>query len=158
MEREPGDEFFDWVTFSPQTFTAAPNEWKTIKMTVAPPLSASLGYYYAVTFGRATESAPGAEQTALVGSTATLVLLDVKVPFAKREAVIQSFSSDESWYEFLPATFHIIIKNTGNVHVAPTGNIFITRGATEVGQLKINQIYRTRGLRQAAIDGARARG
>src|SRR6185369_6642762 len=29
-EREKGDDYFDWVTFTPQTFDAPQNEWQTI--------------------------------------------------------------------------------------------------------------------------------
>src|SRR5690242_5252907 len=51
-DREPGDDYFDWVKFSESNFTAEPNVWKTIKMTIKVPPSAALGYYYAVTFSR----------------------------------------------------------------------------------------------------------
>jgi hypothetical protein len=45
IDREPGDDYFDWVSFSQKTFTAEPNVWKTIKMTVNVPKSAAFGFH-----------------------------------------------------------------------------------------------------------------
>jgi hypothetical protein len=38
---------------------------------------------------------------------------------------VASFSTDKLFYEYLPATFKINVKNTGNVHVIPFGDLFI---------------------------------
>lgn len=140
VERQPGDDFFDWMTFSESSFAVAPNEWKTVTATIKVPESAAFGYYYAVTFGRAKDQAPsGPRQTALVGATATLVLLEVRVPNAKREIQVAQFSTDNMVYEFLPASFTIKLTNKGNVHVAPRGNIFIKRGTkTDVAIVEVN--------------------
>ncbi len=141
MEREPGDTFFDWVHFSEPTFTLAPNEWKTVTATIDIPQEAAFGYYYAFVFSRAGEEVPSQEkETTLVGGTAVLVLLDVSVPNAKREVELAEFSLDRSWYEFLPVTFTVRLKNTGNVHVAPRGNIFIDQGDHhDVALLEVNR-------------------
>jgi len=138
-EREPGDTYFDWVSFTPQTFDAPQNEWITIKMTINIPTSAAFGYYYAAVFSRA--SAPersSSKENILVGSTAVLALLDVQVPGANRTAKIASFTSDRRFYEFLPAKFSIKIRNSGNVHLIPTGNVFISRGSKQLASLTIN--------------------
>ncbi|MBP9697662.1 MAG: hypothetical protein KBD65_00495 [Candidatus Moranbacteria bacterium] len=141
MEREDGDIFFDWVHFSEPTFTLAPNEWKTVTATFDIPQEASFGYYYAFVFSRAEEEKPREErQTALVGGTAVLVLLEARVPDAKRQVEVTEFSLDHAFYEFLPATFTVKLKNTGNVHIAPRGNIFIDQGSTkDIAILEINQ-------------------
>jgi hypothetical protein len=67
-----------------------------------------------------------------------LVLLDAKVANAKRSLQLNSFTSEHRLYEFVPAKFKISFKNTGNVHIVPTGNIFITKGKTPVATLSIN--------------------
>jgi hypothetical protein len=123
MDPESGDDFINWISFSEKAFLVEP------------------GYYYAVVFSRAgDETKPEARQTALTGGTAVLVLLDAVVPDAKRQVDIVSFEANRSWYEFLPATFTIKLKNSGNVHVAPYGNIFISRvGGKNEFDLKINQ-------------------
>lgn len=128
LDRESGDDFFDWVRFSEDTFDIEPNQWKTINATFDVPETAAFGYYYAIVFSRASEGVtlqPG--ETRIAGGTAILVLLEAKVPHAKREIALSSFSTDRKWYEFLPATFTVKLKNTGNVHAAPRGNLFIGR-------------------------------
>ncbi len=140
MEREEGDDFFDWVTFSEDDFEVLPNEWKTITATFSIPESAAFGYYYAVTFSRAKEKESGLGQTAIAGATATLVLVEVRVANAKREVEVVEFTADRSSYEFLPVSFNIKLRNGGNVHVAPRGNIFIDKGLRrDVAILEINE-------------------
>jgi hypothetical protein len=140
MDREQGDDYFDWVTFSDSAFSLPVNEWKTITANFNVPASASFGYYYAVVFSRADEQVtPGERQTIITGGTATLVLLEAQVANAKREISVTDFSVDKSMYEFLPTTFSIKLRNTGNVHVAPRGNIFITKGNNkDVATLEVN--------------------
>lgn len=140
-ERGPGDDYFDWVSFSPQTFDAQPNVWITVKMTIKLPPTAAFGYYYAAVFSRA--NAPqltSNKQNVLVGSSAVLVLLDAKVPGASRNANITSFTANKKFYEFLPADFNIKIRNNGNVHLIPTGNIFITKSGKTIATLEVNKV------------------
>jgi hypothetical protein len=138
IDRQPGDDYFDWVSFSRNSFEAAPNQWETVRMKIATPSSAAFGYYYAVVFSKADEPKKSSKGNTLLGSTAVLVLLDVKSPNAKRSAEIISFSSDRKMYEFLPATFTVRLHNDGNTHVLPHGNIFIKRGSKQVASLVLN--------------------
>ena len=140
LEREPGDDFLDWVTFSEPTFTVAPDEWRVITATFQVPPTAAFGYYYVFVFSRANEEQQlGERETALVGGTAVLVLLEARVADAKREVTVTEFSTDKKFYEFLPATFNVKLKNTGNVHIAPRGNVFIDQGNTkDIAILEVN--------------------
>lgn len=139
QDRGKGDDYFDWVSFSPSTFDAAPNEWVTVKMTITLPKTAAFGYYYAAAFSKASKPVVAdTKQNVLVGSTAVLVLVDVQVPGANRTANIASFTADKSFYEFLPSTFTVKVHNSGNVHLIPTGNIFISRGGKNVATLEVN--------------------
>jgi hypothetical protein len=139
MDPEPGDAFFDWVTFSEREFTIAAQERKTVKVTIAVPETASFGYYYAFVFTRAKDKSETAErQTAVVGGTATLVLLEARVAEAKRELTVSGFSVDRRAYEFLPVRFAIPVRNSGNVHIAPAGSIFIMKGDDQVAELPVN--------------------
>ena len=139
-DREPGDNYFDWVSFSDPTFTLNQNEWKTVTATFNVPSDASFDYYYALVFFRADQQVQaGDRQTVLNGGTATLVLLTVDVPGAKKQLELQSFSVNKNIFEFLPATFNIKMRNTGNVHATPHGNIFISRGSQKnVAILNVN--------------------
>jgi hypothetical protein len=138
-ERAAGDDYFDWVKFSRTEFEAAPNEWQSIKMTVALPKTAAFGYYYAVTFSRTSDKSAQADlETAVRGGSATLVLLEADVPGAKRQIALEEFSVGKRTYEFLPARFNIKLKNTGNIHTAPTGTIFVNRGGKQLGTVDVN--------------------
>ncbi len=132
------DEYKNWVKFSQNEFNAEPNTWKTIKMTISLPPSAAFGYYYAVGFSRADEAAPGKGKSAISGSTAVLVLLEAESPNAKKKLDLVTFSSVKSIYEFLPSTFAVKVRNSGNVHVVPHGVLYIQTGNKTVGQVKLN--------------------
>jgi hypothetical protein len=140
-DREKGDDYFDWVTFSEKEFTLNPNEWKTITAYFTVPESAAFGYYYAITFQRKEENIPDAPKTTkIVGATASLILLEVRVPNAIRDVQVLEFSTPKLIYEFLPTSFFVKLKNKGNVHVVPRGNIFIDRwGTKDVAILTINE-------------------
>lgn len=130
LDREKGDEYFDWVTFSPESFSLAPNEWKTVTMTINIPANAAFGYYYAVTFSRKeTVSESASKTTNIAGAVATLVLLEVRSANAVRKLELDDFFVDKKVYEFLPVNFMVKLKNSGNVHVLPSGNIFISQGS-----------------------------
>lgn len=131
------DTYASWVHFSPQQFTAQPGVWYSINMTIDVPSDASLGYYLAVTYSPANQ--PGLPQTTtLKGAVATLVLLEVKTPNEKRDLQLVSFTSKHKLYEYLPATFDVKLHNSGNIYLAPSGNIFINRGSAAVGTLDFN--------------------
>lgn len=137
-DRGPNDDYFDWVKFDKTTFDAPSNVWQTIKMTINVPKSAQFGYYYAVVFTRAGDDTRPDKGAAIAGGTAVLVLLDAKVPNAKRKIDLVSFASSHRLYEFLPSHFNIALHNSGNVHEAPAGDIFIKQGSNIVATLPIN--------------------
>jgi len=137
---EPNDDYATWASFSENQFTVAPGEWKTINVTFTVPPTAGLGYYYAVNFTRTNNPQPADEGTTLIGSAAVLILLDVAVPEAERRVELVEFSADHKLYAFLPSTFTLRLKNTGNIHVAPHGNVFIQRSdGKQVTLLNINE-------------------
>jgi hypothetical protein len=56
-----------------------------------------------------------------------------------REVTVTDFQVNRPWYEFLPVSFTVKLKNTGNVHIAPRGSIFIGReGQPETAILEVN--------------------
>lgn len=137
FDLKPSDTYASWVHFSPSEFTAQPNVWMSVKMTINIPPEAGLGYYLAVTFSRASQ--PGVKATTqLHGAVATLVLLDVHTPNEKRSMNIASFTTDHGLYEYLPANFKIKLHNSGNIFLAGSGNIFIQRGGKTIDTLDFN--------------------
>lgn len=140
-DRQPGDDYFNWVSFDKPTFTAGPNEWRTVKMTIKLPKTAALGYYYAVGFSQAGEPQPTPGAATLKGQLITFVLLDAEVPWAKRQLKVDEFKASQSTYEYLPASLSVKVRNTGNIHVVPRGNIFIMRGNKTVSTLDVNSSF-----------------
>jgi hypothetical protein len=134
----PNDEFVKWVSFSKSTFEAPPGQWQTIKMNVTLPPTAAFGYYYAVQFELANPPKPRPGEARLQGAVAIFVLLNAEAPGAQRTIKVTSFKADHSTYEFLPVNFNVQVRNAGNVHTAPHGNIFIKRGAHQVAALSVN--------------------
>lgn len=134
---EPADEFGNWATISPTTFTAEPNEWKTVHLTITPPKSAAFGYYYAINFSR-VGIAPQKGKTSYLASVASLVLLDVKSPGAVRKVNVAEFSTDSHSVEFLPVKFKVRLRNEGNTHVGVRGEISISKDGNQVGIVEVN--------------------
>jgi hypothetical protein len=134
----PNDDFTKWVSFDKTIFTIPAGQWQTIKMNISTPKTAAFGYYYAVEFELANppKSQPGTAR--VQGAVAVFVLLNVDAPGASRRIEVTSFKANHSTYEFLPVNFSIQVRNTGNVHTAPRGNIFIKRGSHQVDVIPVN--------------------
>ena len=131
---------FKWISFSDPQFTLAPLETKTIGVTITPSKTAGLGYYYGMIFQRIAEQEATGKQAIVAGAPAVSILLEVKSPHAKRELQLVDFTTDSLFYEYLPTTFRATIKNTGNIHLMPAGDIFIDSLRTkEVAIIPFNQ-------------------
>jgi hypothetical protein len=134
------DTFIQWIKFSQNVFDISPGEWKTISATINMPKDAAFGYYYAVEF---VVAKPGAQDVVtsghFTGAIASLILLNAATPNVHRELQLESFKTSSPLYEFGPAQFQIKIKNIGNVHTSPRGDIFVDRGdGSTIGILDIN--------------------
>lgn len=117
-----------WVKFSKKNIVAQPGVWEPVKMTINLPANASLGYYYAVLFNPIIPaSAPGKHVTIVRSANAVLVLVDTHSTNESRALSLSSFTSLKGIYEYLPASFSVIVHNTGNIYLAPEGNIYISR-------------------------------
>lgn len=139
LNRQPGDDFFDWVSFSKTSFQADPGVWNEIGMKIDVPKTAAFGYYYAVLFSQEGNAAkPSSNAAALNGAAAVLVLLNVNAPGEKKELKVTNFSTDKKLYEYLPSSFNITVHNSGNIYLAPAGNIFITKGKKTIATLDVN--------------------
>lgn len=122
------DGFGEWMTFTEPQFSVAPNQTKTVKFAITPPQGSSLGYYYALIINRTHEGEGVTQGTKISGVPAILTLLEVRSTNAKRELQLVDFKTDQFIVEYLPVTFTLNVKNTGNVHIIPHGNIFIDQG------------------------------
>jgi hypothetical protein len=124
----PGDASTSWISLTPSSFTAQPNVWTAVKLTIKLPASANLGYYYAVIFKPTLPAeTPASRSTAIKGSNAILVLVDSNSANEKRQVQVSNFSVTKHVYEYLPAHFSVTLRNGGNIYLAPSGDIFISR-------------------------------
>lgn len=127
-----------WLSLSETEFLLQPNEWKSITVTFSPPAEASLSYYYSLIISR-SDGAVQTGQTVIQGAPALLVLATVDSPFAERKLEVVSFAAKRPFVEYLPQEFEVVIRNTGNVHLAPTGNIFVDgMGSKDIAVLSLN--------------------
>lgn len=118
-----------WIT-SPQPFTLASKESRSIEVKIDVPTDAEPGGHYAVI--RFTGTAPELEQSgvALSASIGTLVMLQVSGDI-KSSAVVEDFFTANSAgdkrgvFETGPIYFAERIRNNGNVHIKPTGSLTI---------------------------------
>lgn len=137
---EPTDTEQKWMSFSEPNFSVNPGEWKTIDVNFSPPESAALSYYYAILIKRQNTSTTQDVNTVVTGAPAILVLTTVNSPSAIQELQLDDFSVKDFVVEYLPANFSINIRNTGNVHIRPIGNIFIdSMKGKDVGIIAVNK-------------------
>src|SRR5258708_1491568 len=140
QDLKPEDEFGHWLNVSTDSFIVNANEWKTIPFTFSPPQSAAFSYFYTIVVSRQSETKPNGAGTVVVsGSPAVLVLATVRSPNAKRELQFVSLNTNGLFHEFLPVNFTLTVKNTGNVHLIPTGDIFIDgMGQKNIATIPLN--------------------
>ena len=113
-----------WMTISPSKFTVPAHGEKVISFTIKLPKGAEPGGKYAsVLITRAGERVDGgASVNSAIGS---LILLRVSGAITENLSV-DTFKTDDTYYQHGPVTFELRTKNSGNVHVAPAGTIVIT--------------------------------
>ncbi len=127
-----------WVQYAQPTFTVQPGQWYTQKITITLPQSVGFSYSFAVVISRANHdtTATGGNRL-LKGSVAVFTLVNVNKPGATRTIELESITTTQPIYEYLPAEVRVHIKNTGNSIVQPYGNIYIQRNATSTTPLAV---------------------
>ncbi|HUC87731.1 MAG TPA: hypothetical protein VMR95_01100 [Candidatus Binatia bacterium] len=131
----------NWISFSAPKFTVAVGQWFTETVIFKVPKDAGFSYSFALEINRQTSGPAPAGGALLKASIADFLLLNVNRPGATRQLKVPSFTVSKHIYEWLPATFTITFKNTGNSIVQPVGNIFIARSAnskTPIDTLQVN--------------------
>lgn len=123
-------DYIKWVHFSQSSFIAQPNIWVPVTMTIDLPSYASLGYYYAVVFKPQVSTVSNNTQSVIKSGNAILILLDAQTANAKPQLQLSSFTASRKLFEYLPINFSVVIKNTGNIYLPPTGDIFISKDSS----------------------------
>ena len=134
-------EITQWVSFGAQKFTIKPGEWYTQKVHISLPKSTGFSYSLALVINRTNNPTAIESGRLLKGSVAVFTLVNVDRPGAIRKLDVSDFNVSQAIYEYLPAKFTVLFKNTGNSIVQPYGNIFVQRGAndkTPIATLPVN--------------------
>lgn len=120
-------EVSDWVTFDKPNFSIKPAERISLSVTIKTPPSAGFNYNFAMVISRQTAPAAVRGQSAVIGSVAIFTLLNINRPGAQRKLTILSLTTDHKYYEYLPASFTLRLRNDGNSLLLPAGNAYIQR-------------------------------
>lgn len=115
-----------WIEVMPKTVTIPPKTSQYFTFNIKVPLSAEPGGHFGSLIFRTipTEKLEGSGAS-LAQEIGALVLLRIAGETVE-QANIESFKTSQALYEKGPINFEIRIKNQGNVHTKPTGNIVIT--------------------------------
>jgi hypothetical protein len=134
-----------WVSFGNPTFTVRPGEWFTQQVKISLPKDAGFSYSFALLISRKDEPKAVEGSRLLKGSVAVFTLINVDKPGATRQLDTVKLTTSRGFYEYLPATLNVKIKNTGNSIVQPYGNIFLQRGSKDDKPLSTLPVNVSRG-------------
>jgi hypothetical protein len=118
-----------WINL-PETFMLESKETRTVTVPIDVPQNAEPGGHYGVIRFTGTSAENGDQQVSLSASIGSLVLLRVAGDI-QQSAAVESFytaSSDfaeTSFFESSPVTFVTRIRNSGNIHIKPTGTVVV---------------------------------
>lgn len=133
------DEFISWMNVDPATPTVNPSEWQDVNFSLEIPQNAAYGYYYVLRIAPAAQAEIKGTGATVKGQVLVVVLLNVVKDGAKAKAGLVEFKPNVFVSEYLPVTFTAKVNNTGNIHVRPSGNIFIrSMSQKDVAILDIN--------------------
>ena len=114
---ESGRSCKEWLTLDPEQLTVPPGKRLSVKLTMQAPPEGSGGYYACVIFDALLK-----HSKAGVISTPFQIPVLISVP-GDLEAKARILDMDVSASLGKPASFGAIFKNTGNVHLKPSGKL-----------------------------------
>jgi plastocyanin len=120
-----------WMSFAPASLTIEPGQSQQLTISFDTPHN--VGFSYPVAISLTSDRSAGQSSTgaAIKPQVVVFTLININRADAKSGMEITSFTSSKSRYTFLPATFSVTVKNTGNVISQPSGTIFIQHSASD---------------------------
>lgn len=117
----------NWIKIEEKNkdFILQPKESRTVKMTITQPKGASPGGHYASLIFQPLipQEMVSQESVFVYARVATLVFMQVKGDI--KEDLIVKDVEVSPFYQYLPDKFDLVLKNTGNTHLRPQGEIEI---------------------------------
>ena len=114
-----------WIEVKPAKLTLGPKESQDVDIIIRVPKDAQPGGHYAAIFWQ-TAPPEGEEggRVGIVTRVGALVLLEVSGEVIEQGEIL-SFEAPKKVFNRLPITFSFALKNTGTVHLGPTGQVTI---------------------------------
>lgn len=113
-----------WINLEEKEILLKPGEGKKIMLTIRVPENVEPGSYYAAVFWSTKSGANHGSGASVTSKLGTLIFLRVAGD-ATEKLEILSFSPMKNIFWSLPAAFGANVKNTGNVHLIPRGELVI---------------------------------
>lgn len=128
-----------WITTNKQDITLIPNKNEKLLFEIKVPLDIAYGEYNAmisfISENNQHSSTTGAQTTL---SSGVPILIKIGDNFIEK-AQLLDFSTPQKTYEKPNLDFHTQIKNIGNTHISPVGEIVLTNIFNqEVGRIQFN--------------------
>ncbi len=133
----PQDTWKEWLVLPQKTFTVAADATIDVPVELRIPKDAAFSYDYALAFSRAVSSTSKGD-TRINGAIASLLMVDVSAPNARRELALSDFTTDKKAFTTLPVEFSVKLANTGTTHAIPTGSILLEKGGKQIAILPVN--------------------
>lgn len=119
-----------WITIYPTYVTMTPNQRQDFQVTIKPPHNAEAGGHFgSVIFSTVPPKNLKTSGATITQSVAALIL--TKIPgIVNESAYVESFKTNQSFYEFGPVDFNLRVKNNSSIHIKPIGVITIKNELT----------------------------
>lgn len=130
-----------WIKFGITSITIPAGQTVELPFSIVVPQFAGPGRHYAAIFLGTVppDTKAEASQVAVASRVGALVLVKIAGEI-KESAEVSEFSTSAESYASLPVDFNIRIKNSGNVHLKPSGSVLIKNMFGSVaGKVVINE-------------------
>ncbi len=114
----------EWMEFDKTPHDIEPNGSINIEYVINVPSDAEPGGHYGIFYVVQGSSTTGTTTLGFQGQLGSLILVTVSGD-VKVEGNILEFYTGKKLYEYLPVDFYVRMQNSGNVHFAPSGTIFV---------------------------------
>jgi len=147
-EQDPyGTALAPWIKLnSAEPVRLAPGERANIEFSLTIPSNAQPGGHYGALLLAATPPAASntSPEVGIGSQTGVLLLVNVSGDVRESGNVEEfGFTQRRSYYNYLPVDFFLRFANTGNTHLRPAGNVFITNMlGSQVASIDVNRDFR----------------
>jgi hypothetical protein len=139
-----GTAMAKWIKLDTKPIVIKPGARAMVPFSINVPADASPGGHYGtVVFA---DQPPDDKGVVTIGSQeGVLIMMRINGDVKEAGGITEfGFAKPKPWYNFLPVSFFVRFENTGNVHLRPTGNLFITDlTGRQVASVVVNPEFRS---------------